>query len=188
MRCPRRVTEEGFEMQLGVNHLGTSFLDCFNLLIYFFLFTGHFYLTNLLIDNLKENAPSKIINITCTAYKKGQINLDDLNSERSYKPAVAYNQSKLANVLFTTELARRLQGTRVYVYAVNPGITRTKIVRHMSFHNSFISGYLLAPFFWLFERTPFQASQAILNVVLNPELENDNASGKYYKYVMSTNL
>ncbi|GFG29183.1 hypothetical protein Cfor_05003 [Coptotermes formosanus] len=96
MRCPHSQTKEGIEMQLGVNHM------------------GHFLLTNLLLDKLKASmhvsAPSRIINVSSVAHWKGQINKEDLNSDKHYDKAAAYNQSKLANLLFTRELARRLQG------------------------------------------------------------------------------
>ena len=79
-------------MQLGVNHI------------------GHFLLTNLLLDVLKVSAPSRIVNISSSAHKRGRIKLDDLNSDKNYEPGEAYAQSKLANILFTKELANKLKG------------------------------------------------------------------------------
>lgn len=168
-------------MQFGVNHLGT-FYDFIRTSHKTLLFSsGHFYLTNLLLDVLKESAPSRVINISGSAHFKGKINLEDLNSEENYNPAVAYNQSKLANILFTRELARQLKGTGVYVYAADPGITKTNLTRHMGFYGSKISSIFVGPFLWLFERSPFHATQVILRCALSPELANDEASGNYYK-------
>ncbi|TNN36554.1 Retinol dehydrogenase 13 [Liparis tanakae] len=93
MRCPAGRTEDGFDMQLGVNHL------------------GHFLLTNLLLDQLKESAPSRVINLTSLAHVVGKMDFVDLNWEkRKFDTKQAYCQSKLANVLFTRELAKRLGG------------------------------------------------------------------------------
>lgn len=72
---------------------------------------GHFFLTFLLMDLLKHSAPSKVINVSSLAHSMGKINFEDLNSEKSYHPVMAYVQSKLANVLFTRELAGKVEGT-----------------------------------------------------------------------------
>uniref|UniRef100_A0A8D8Q4Y1 Retinol dehydrogenase 13 n=1 Tax=Cacopsylla melanoneura TaxID=428564 RepID=A0A8D8Q4Y1_9HEMI len=90
--CRKMLTQELIEMQLGVNHM------------------GHFLLTMLLLDKLKDSAPSRVVNVSSVAHKRGTINKEDLNSEKSYDRSQAYNQSKLANVLFTRELAKRLEG------------------------------------------------------------------------------
>lgn len=97
MRCPKSYTKEGIEMQLGVNHM------------------GHFLLTNLLLDVLKESAPSRIINLSSAAHRAGQINMKDLNSDIEYESGRAYSQSKLANILFTMELADRLKGSSIII-------------------------------------------------------------------------
>jgi NAD(P)-dependent dehydrogenase (short-subunit alcohol dehydrogenase family) len=105
----RQVTEQGFEMAFGVNHL------------------GHFLLTDLLLDRLKESAPSRVIPVASLAHRfarKG-LSFDDLQSERRYRAMNAYAKSKLANILFTTELARRLDGTGVTVNCVHPGVVRS---------------------------------------------------------------
>nr|KAF6411541.1 retinol dehydrogenase 13 [Rousettus aegyptiacus] len=126
MRCPHWTTEDGFEIQLGVNHL------------------GHFLLTNLLLDKLKASAPSRIINLSSLAHIAGHIDFDDLNWEkRKYDTKAAYCQSKLAVVLFTKELSRRLQGTGVTVNALHPGVARTELGRHTGMHSSTFSSFTL---------------------------------------------
>ena len=115
MSCPYWKTEDGFEMQFGVNHL------------------GHFLLTNLLLDRLKKAPAARIVNVSSLAYKRTNgINFDDINSEQSYIPRAAYSQSKLANILFTRSLAKRLEGTRVTANSLHPGVICTELGRHMS--------------------------------------------------------
>ncbi|XP_067682888.1 retinol dehydrogenase 13-like [Haliotis asinina] len=159
MRCPKLLTEDGFEMQLGVNHL------------------GHFLLTHLLLDKLKASAPSRIINVSSLAHSRGRINFEDLNSATTYNPAAAYEQSKLANVLFTLELAKRLKDTGVTCNAVNPGLVKTEIGRHLSVTKSYISSFLLFPFLWLMLKTPRQGAQTTLYAALDPNLAK--VTGKY---------
>ena len=112
MRCPYWKTEDGYEMQFGVNHL------------------GHFLLTTLLLERLKEAPTARIVVVSSLGYKRGSINFDDINSEKDYDPMVAYCQSKLANNLFTVALAKRLQGTNVTVNCLHPGIIWTELGRH----------------------------------------------------------
>ncbi|XP_029335107.1 retinol dehydrogenase 13 [Mus caroli] len=126
MRCPHWTTEDGFEMQFGVNYL------------------GHFLLTNLLLDKLKASAPSRIINLSSLAHVAGHIDFDDLNWQmKKYDTKAAYCQSKLAVVLFTKELSHRLQGSGVTVNALHPGVARTELGRHTGMHNSAFSGFML---------------------------------------------
>ncbi|TDG47115.1 hypothetical protein AWZ03_006552 [Drosophila navojoa] len=160
MRCPRTLTADGFEMQLGVNHL------------------GHFLLTNLMLDILKKSAPSRIINVSSLAHTRGEINMTDVNSEKSYDEAKAYNQSKLANVLFTKELARRLEGTGVTANALHPGIVDTDIFRHMSFFSNFFAGLFVRPLFWPFVKSVRNGAQTTLYAALDPDLEG--VSGAYF--------
>ncbi len=105
----RRTTQEGFESTFGVNHL------------------GHFLLTTLLLDVLKRSAPARIINLASDAHKMSRgLDFDDLMAERKkYSHWRAYGDSKLANILFTVELARRLEGTGVVAHAVHPGVVGT---------------------------------------------------------------
>lgn len=92
MRCKKSVTKEGIETHLGVNHM------------------GHFLLTNLLLDYLKKSAPSRVINVTTLQHGKSNINKNDLNFDSLYNDEDAYNQSKLANIMFTSKLSDILKG------------------------------------------------------------------------------
>ncbi|XP_047646448.1 retinol dehydrogenase 13 isoform X2 [Phacochoerus africanus] len=161
MRCPHWTTEDGFEMQLGVNYL------------------GHFLLTNLLLDKLKASAPSRIINLSSLAHVAGHIDFDDLNWEkRKYDTKAAYCQSKLALVLFSMELSRRLQGTGVTVNALHPGVARTELGRHTGMHSSAFSSFTLGPIFWLLVKSPQLAAQPSTYLAVAEELES--VSGKYF--------
>ncbi|KAK6492138.1 retinol dehydrogenase 12 [Huso huso] len=153
--CPYSTTTDGFEMQFGVNHL------------------GHFFLTFLLLDLLKQSTPARIINLSSSTHSMGKIQFDDLTSEKSYHPVKAYVQSKLANVLFTRELARRLEGTGVTVYAVDPGVVYTRAIRHMK---SFIQMFVKA--FQFLIRTPAEGAYTTLYCAVTPELAKE--SGGYY--------
>lgn len=115
MGCPYTKTKDGFEMQFGVNHL------------------GHFLLTHLLLGRLKEAPAARIINVSSTAHTfVTGINFDDLNSEKSYTVHSAYFRSKLANILFTRALAKRLAGTSVTTNSLHPGSVRTELYRHLT--------------------------------------------------------
>nr|XP_022913008.1 retinol dehydrogenase 12-like [Onthophagus taurus] len=161
MRTPKdSKTSDGFEMQFGVNHL------------------GHFLLTNLLLDMLKSSEPSRIINVSSVAHKRGEINKEDLNSEKNYEPYKAYAQSKLVNILFTKELSKKLTGTKVTVNSLHPGIVDTELIRHMSFFNSWLATILIKPFVWPFVKGPRQGAQTTIYAALDPELEG--VSGKYF--------
>ncbi len=109
----QRLTDDGYEMQIGVNHLAP------------------FLLTNLLLDVVKASAPARIITVTSTLHKKGAIEFDAFKGFEKYNAQVAYNQSKLANVLFGVELAKRLEGTGVTSNVLHPGAVATEIVRDL---------------------------------------------------------
>ena len=103
----RRITADGLEHTLAVNHLAP------------------FLLTALLLDRLKASAPARIVTVSSSAHSSGKINFDDLQGERRYSGQQAYSQSKLANVLFSYELARRLDSTGVTATVLHPGVVRT---------------------------------------------------------------
>ena len=111
----RTLTQDGFEMQFGVNHL------------------GHFLLTNLLLDRIKEAPSARIVTVSSKAYSTGHIDFDNLNSEKSYSQVASYGTSKLANILFTRSLTKRLRGTNVTANVLHPGvIADTELSRHLS--------------------------------------------------------
>src|SRR5215213_3411108 len=103
----RHPTADGLERTFAVNHLAP------------------FLLTNLLLDRLTQSAPARVVTVSSNAQAQGRIDFDDLQGELSYSGARAYSQSKLANVLFSYELARRLQGTSVTANALHPGVVST---------------------------------------------------------------
>ncbi|XP_067879773.1 retinol dehydrogenase 14a [Heterodontus francisci] len=157
-QCPYMKTEDGFEMQFGVNHL------------------GHFLLTNLLLDLLKRSAPSRIVVVSSKLYKYGEINFDDLNSEKSYNKSFAYGRSKLANILFTHELAKKLEDTGVTANVLHPGIVRTNLGRHINI--PLLGQPLFKMVSWAFFKTPEQGAQTTLYLATSPEVKG--VSGKYF--------
>ncbi|XP_022369297.1 retinol dehydrogenase 14 [Enhydra lutris kenyoni] len=157
-QCPYMKTEDGFEMQFGVNHL------------------GHFLLTNLLLGLLKSSAPSRIVVVSSKLYKYGDINFEDLNSEQSYNKSFCYSRSKLANILFTRELARRLEGTNVTVNVLHPGIVRTNLGRHI--HIPLLVKPLFNLVSWAFFKSPVEGAQTSVYLASSPEVEG--VSGKYF--------
>ncbi|KAM4694688.1 retinol dehydrogenase 13 [Discoglossus pictus] len=161
MRCPHWKTEDNFEMQFGVNHL------------------GHFLLTNLLLEKMKNSGNSRIINVSSLAHIVGEIDFDDLNWEKkNYNTKAAYCQSKLANVLFTNELARRLQGTGVTANSLHPGVADTELGRHTGMHQSAFSSSVLAPLFWFVIKSPKEAAQPSIYLAVAEDVQG--ISGKYF--------
>ncbi|KAK3926450.1 Retinol dehydrogenase 11, partial [Frankliniella fusca] len=167
MACPRMETEDGLELQLGVNHF------------------GHFLFTCLLLPRLIQSAPARVVTVSSLAHTSGRINFDDLNSERSYEPFKAYQQSKLANVLFSAELARRLRaahpngdGAGVTTYAVHPGIVKTELGRHLDglyFKGARAAvGLVLGPFL----KTPEQGAQTTIHCAIDEKAAGQ--TGLYY--------
>ena len=147
----RQETEDGLEMQFAVNHL------------------AYFLLTHLLLDVLKASAPARIVNVSSQTHQWGQIDFDDLQSEKQYDPQPAYMQSKLANVLFTYELARRLQGTGVTANCLHPGGIRTRL-------NANYAGRAGAA-----EASPAELQRgAQTSIYLATSSEVEGVSGKYF--------
>lgn len=155
MVCPYGKTADGFEMQIGVNHM------------------GHFLLTYLLLDLVKKSAPARIINVSSMAHTWGTINLEDINSEKSYDKKAAYSQSKLANVLFTRLLAKKLTGTGVTTYSLHPGVVQTDLWRHLNKAQQAVM-WMVSPF----TKTSVQGAQTSIYCAVAPELAKE--SGGYY--------
>lgn len=151
----RTINDDGYEMQFAVNHLGP------------------FLLTNLLLDTLKASAPSRIITVSSSGHRHGKIVRDDLMGEKSYNSLTAYCNTKLANILFTRELAKKLSGTQVTANSLHPGVVKTDILRNPS------------GIWWLFYvimkmvyRTPQSGAQTTIACALDTDFEN--VSGKYF--------
>jgi NAD(P)-dependent dehydrogenase (short-subunit alcohol dehydrogenase family) len=149
------VTVDGIETTFAVNHLAP------------------FLLTNLLLDVLKASAPARIINITSSGERSGTINFDDLQGEGRYSGFQAYNQSKLAMILFTYELARKLEGTGVTVNCVHPGVVVTNLGRGSSGAFGLLLR-LMRPFF----SSPEKGAETPIYLASSPEVEG--VSGKYF--------
>jgi NAD(P)-dependent dehydrogenase (short-subunit alcohol dehydrogenase family) len=116
MMTPYGRTEDGFEQQFGINHLGP------------------FALTGQLLPSLLRAPGARVVTVSSVNHRKGQIGFDDLQAEGRYRPAAAYAQSKLANLLFSYELQRRLSaaGAPAMATAAHPGLSRTELFRHLS--------------------------------------------------------
>lgn len=159
MMCPKWKTEDGFEMQFGVNHL------------------GHFLLTNCLLDLLKKSTPSRIVIVSSLAHEKGHVYFDDINLDKKYSREMSYRQSKLANVLFCRELAERLQGTGVTVYSLHPGVIRTELGRHL-FPTLALWWRIIAMPFLMLIKSPWEGAQTTIYCAVDESLADK--SGLYY--------
>ena len=152
----RHVTADGLERTFALNHLAP------------------FLLTSLLLDRLKRSAPARVVTVSSHVHARGRMDFADLQGERSYSGARAYSQSKLANVLFTYELARRLQATRVTANALHPGVVRT------SFGAEDPGGVqrLVTPFMRPFMKAPAQGAATSIHLASAPDLEQ--VTGRYF--------
>ena len=142
----RMETVDGYELTFAVNHLAP------------------FLLTNLLLGRLEASAPSRVITVSSELHERARISFDDLPLARDWGPRKAYNQSKLANVLFTYELARRLEGTGVTANALHPGVVGTKLLRRgFGARGSSVAG----------------AAEALVYLATSPEVEG--VTGRYFR-------
>ncbi|XP_046860995.1 retinol dehydrogenase 13-like [Xenia sp. Carnegie-2017] len=158
----RKLSEDGLELTMAVNHF------------------GHFLLTNLLLDLLRRSAPSRIVVVSSSYHysfitTRSLIKLDDLQFEKSYTNLEAYGQSKLANILFTRELAKRLKGTGVIANSLHPGVFSTEIGRDAFPQNfnkfvKFISHVVM--------KTLEEGAQTTIHLAVSEDVEN--VTGKYF--------
>jgi len=156
---PLGHTEDGFELQFGCNHL------------------GHFALTGHLLDLIEATPGGRVVNVSSMAHRQGKMDFDNLNAEKGYSAMPAYGQSKLANLLFTFELQRRLEakGSKVVATAAHPGWTGTDLQRHSSlfrFLNTF------------FAQTPPMGALPTLRAGADPEAEGGDYFGPKGFYEM----
>jgi NAD(P)-dependent dehydrogenase (short-subunit alcohol dehydrogenase family) len=151
----RELTADGYERTWAVNHL------------------AYFLLTEELLDLLKSSAPARIINVASEYHKLGHINFDDIQLSRGYSGGRAYGQSKLANVLFTYELARSLKGTGVTANCLHPGSVNTNFFNNVKGVFGFFT-WIGKPFL----RSPEQGADTIIWLATSPEL--DGVTGKYF--------
>ena len=151
----RHSTADGLEHTFAVNHLAA------------------FLLTNLLLDRLKASAPARIVTVSSGAHGMGRIDFDDLQAQRNYQGQRAYNQSKLANVMFTYELARRLAGTGITANVLHPGVVRTRFAAE---DPGRMRG--LIPIARLFMKTPERGAATPVFLASSPEVEG--VTGTYF--------
>jgi NAD(P)-dependent dehydrogenase (short-subunit alcohol dehydrogenase family) len=157
----RTLSVDGLEMTFALDHL------------------GYFLLTNVLLDVLKASAPARIIVISSGAERFGTIRFDDLQGEKKYNAIASYAQAKLANVLFTYELARRLEGTRVTVNAVRPGPMATNFAKDTR-------GFLRLAFSLLFAFAPGAEKGAETAVYLASSPDVAGVTGKFFYHKKET--
>lgn len=156
MLSKRTTTPEGYESTFAINHL------------------GHFLLTNLVLDMLKASSSARIINVSSSAHKFAKLNFDDIDNEHKYRGYRTYANSKLFNILFSYELARRLEETGITVNALHPGVIRTNLGKNNT--NKLIK--LMSFIFRLFMMSPEKGARTTVYLASSPEVENVN--GKYF--------
>lgn len=151
----RQVSADGFEMTFALNHL------------------NYFLLTHLLLDTLKASAPSRIINVSSDAHQGATINFDDLMGEKNYSGFGAYGASKLANIMFTYELAEKLSGTQVTANALHPGFVATGFAKNNG--PLFNIGMAITG---LFARKPEKGAETSVYLASSPDVKG--VTGKYF--------
>lgn len=151
----RQVSADGYEMTMALNHL------------------SYFYLTHLLQDRLLKSAPARIVNVSSDAHRGGSINFDDLMSEQKYSSFGVYSMSKLANILFTNELARRLEDTGVTANSLHPGFVASNFGKS----NGGIWGIFM-PVIQLFAISPAKGAETSIYLASSPEVEG--VTGQYF--------
>ncbi|EFN63710.1 Retinol dehydrogenase 11 [Camponotus floridanus] len=164
MMCPQQTTEDGFELQLQTNYI------------------GHFLLTLLLLPKMQSSVPGcRIVNVSSFLHLFGAIH-DDLNLKQSYTPMRAYMQSKLANILFTKELARRLKEANINginVYSLHPGVITSEIGRHFSSTMFPGASTVFRVFLRPILKNPEQGAQTTIYCSVDEKAANE--TGLYYK-------
>ncbi|HXV15006.1 MAG TPA: SDR family oxidoreductase [Candidatus Krumholzibacteria bacterium] len=153
----RKLTSEGFEMQFFVNHL------------------AYFLLTGLLLDVVRASAPARIVNVASTAHSRGVIDFDDLQLAEAYRGWQAYANTKLMNILFTYELARRLEGTRVTANVLHPGVIHTNLLSNFSSVMQ-LAWHAVGRWF----KQPEDGAETPVYLASSPEVEG--VSGKYFRH------
>jgi NAD(P)-dependent dehydrogenase (short-subunit alcohol dehydrogenase family) len=161
---PKRVvTEDGIESTLAINHLGP------------------YLLTRMLVDRLVASAPARVVNVASIAHRHATLDFEDLGYAKGYRLMRAYSRSKLGNLLFTRELARRLEGKGVAVHALHPGTVATGIWAHGQPDSA--AARFLAPVLAFLAKhlmlTPAQGGATITHVASSPELEGK--TGLYFE-------
>lgn len=152
----RRITPDGFELTFALNHLNT------------------FLLTWLLLDRLKASAPARIVNVASDAHRGAQLDFDNLQGDRGLFGFRAYSRSKLAMIMTTYAMARRLVGTGVTVNAVQPGFVDTGLYRGLPR----ALGLLMKPIISLIAKTPEEGAETVVYVAASPEVAG--VSGAYW--------
>jgi NAD(P)-dependent dehydrogenase (short-subunit alcohol dehydrogenase family) len=169
MACPFSLTADGIETQFGVNHV------------------GHFYLTKLLLDLLVKSAPSRVINLSSAAsfipefFGGSKVDFEDVHkeNERKYDPWLEYGRSKLANVLFTNELAERMADKQVFVNCLHPGGVATELSRHVAEPASTMSSVFQSVVEPLLLK-PLGGALTSLYVATHPDIEKKNIRSQYF--------